>query len=49
MAEPIHLESLADFFNRIGPKRRVALRRLSVAFGAYRTLVGTGAEWTCSE
>jgi hypothetical protein len=39
MAGLIHLELLTDFFNKIGPSRHVVLRRVSVAFGAKRTLV----------
>jgi len=37
MAEPIHLELLADFFNRIGPKRRGCLTAANVRFPEKRT------------
>jgi hypothetical protein len=46
---PIAILFAAVHESGCGPLRRVTLRRLAVAFGAYRTLVGTGAEWTCSE
>jgi hypothetical protein len=32
MAEPIHLELLADFFNRIGQECRFALRKTANLF-----------------
>ena len=32
MAGPTNLRLLTDFFNKIGPQRHVAMKRLSVAF-----------------